>query len=129
LRDYRNHLRLNYQVVCAIVNDAKPFSEDEISVLRDSVSSAARTLHCLVASFKAGETWMEVRLTAEPGFDLPKAVQVIKSVTSRRFHTIRPGTGAFWSPGYAAATLGEEMDAPAAAAKISSSHVHKENRA
>lgn len=113
-------------MVCAIVNDAKPFTQEEISVLREAFTTVTRTLHCLVEAFKAGDTWIEARLAAEPGFDLARTVQVFKSVASRRVRALRPGDGPLWAPGYAAATVGEEMDIPSTIAKLASAHPRKE---
>lgn len=128
MRSYRNDLKLRYQVVCALSANGKPFSETEIPALREAFASSTRTLHCLVEAFKVGDRWIEARVSAEPGFDLSRMVQVVKSTTSRRLHLLDASRGAVWAEGYAAFTLGQEMDAAAAAAKLSSTGNRKEPR-
>ena len=118
MREYRNHLSLRYQLVCSLVNGANPFTEPEILLLSGAFRSAARTLHCFVEELKVGATWVEASLVAGTGFDLAKTAQVMKSTSSRQLHGLRPAGTPIWAPGYAAATLGQQMDAQAAAAKL-----------
>jgi hypothetical protein len=129
LRLKRNNLKLRYQVICALVGTAPAFTEAEVDLVREAFLSGARTLHCLVSSFKAGGSWIEATLEAESGFDLSKSIQVLKSVTARRLHAARGGPATIWAPGYGAATVGERLDVPEVVASLTHPSHPQESRA
>jgi hypothetical protein len=94
----------------AVAEGVDPLDEAEAEAVGALLASVAGGLDCSVVSFASGGRWIDVVLDARPGFGLPRAMTSLKAVTSRRIAGARRGVSGIWANGYAAVTLGENVD-------------------